>query len=173
MNRQQKENMVQGLGEKFLSHEASFIVNCQGLTVAQVQELRFALGEKNSQMQVAKNRLVRIAIQGKAECGQLSDKLRGQNAIVFAQSDLTGTAKVLYEFAKANEELEIIAGCYASQLLDKKSVETLAKLPSREVLLAQVCGTMKAPITSFVIVLRQLLVKTLLVMKAIAEKKNA
>ncbi|MBM17887.1 MAG: 50S ribosomal protein L10 [Epsilonproteobacteria bacterium] len=172
MNRQQKESMVQELSEKFLSNEASFIINCQGLTVAQVQQLRMALGEKNSEMQVAKNRLVRIAIQDKPGCGMLDESLKGQNAVVFAQSDLTGTAKVIYDFAKENEELEIVAGCYASQFLDKQSVEALAKLPSREVLLAQVCGTMKAPITSFVIVLKQVLVKMLLVMKAIAEKKS-
>lgn len=173
MNRQQKENVIQGLGDKLTQSEAVFVINCQGMTVSQVQSLRFALEEKDSEMQVAKNRLIRIAIQDKPDCDVLSDKLVGQNAIVFANSDLTGTAKVLYDFSKNNKELDIVAGCYAAKLLDPKSVKTLAKLPSREVLLAQLCGVLNAPVTGFVVVLKQVLVKTLLVMKAIAEKKNA
>lgn len=161
MNRQQKSGLVQGLGEKFASTEASFIVNCQGMTVAQIQELRLALGSKNSELQVAKNRLVRIAIQGRSECQPLVDLLVGQNAIVFANSDLTGTAKVLYDFAKKNEELKIVAGCYESKLLDKDAVGVLARLPSRDVLLAQLFGTMKAPITAFAVVLNEIMKKSL------------
>lgn len=156
MNRQQKTNVVHGLSEKFAASEASFVVNCQGATVAQMQELRLALGAKNSELQVAKNRLVRIAIQSKPEIDVLSDQLRGQNAIIFAKSDLTGTAKILYDFAKKNEEFTIVAGCYDSKLLNKASVEGLAKIPSREILLAQLFGIMKAPITSFVVALDQI-----------------
>lgn len=161
MNRQQKAGLVQGLNEKFMSTEASFIVNCQGMTVGQIQELRLALEAKNSEMQVAKNRLVRIAIQGRSECQPLVDMLVGQNAIVFAKSDLTGTAKVLYDFAKKNEELKIVAGCYESRLLDKETVGVLARLPSREILLAQLFGTMKAPITAFAVVLNEIRKKSL------------
>ena len=168
-NRQQKAGLVQGLSEKFLSTEASFIVNCQGMTVGQVQELRLALGAKNSDMQVAKNRLVRIAIQGKSEYQPLVDKLVGQNAIVFAKSDLTGVAKVLYDFAKKNEEMKIVAGCYASRLLDKEAIGTLARLPSKEVLLAQLFGTMKAPITALAIVLNEIRKKSLGEEKSIGE----
>lgn len=160
MNRQQKSNVVQELSQKFGAIEASFIVNCQGLTVGQLQELRLALGAKNSELQVAKNRLVRIAIQEKPEGQILHDQLRGQNAIVFANTDLTGTAKILADFAKENEELKIVAGCYASKLLNKESVEALARIPSREVLLAQLFGTMKAPITAFVVVLKQIAEKS-------------
>ena len=173
MNRQQKENMVQELGDKFASNEASFVVNCEGLTVPQMQELRFALKDKDGEVIVAKNRLVRLAVQGKADCHDLSDSLKGQNAVVFAKSDLTGIAKVLYDFAKENEKLEIVAGCYASKVLDRKSVEALAKIPSRDVLLAQLLGVMQAPVASFANVLRQLLVKSVLVVKAIADKKES
>lgn len=160
MNRQQKADLVQGLSEKFMATEASFIVNCQGLTVAQMQNLRLALESKNSEIQVAKNRLVRIAIQGKVESDVLREQLVGQNAIVFAKSDLTGTAKVLYDFARANEDLKIVAGCYDSRLLDKAAVTVLASLPSREVLIARLFGTMMAPITALAIVLKQIAEKS-------------
>lgn len=172
MNRQQKESLIQDISEKFASNEASFVVNCQGLAVSQVQALRFALEEKQGEMQVAKNRLVKIAVKGNPTYEPLADVLQGQNAIVFAKSDLTGVAKILYDFAKQNGEMEIVGGCYSSGLLDKKSVEALAKLPSREVLLAQLCGTLQAPIASFAGVLRQLVLQPILVVKAIAEKKE-
>lgn len=172
MNRLQKENLVQNIGEKLAGHEGSFVVNYQGMTVSQLQQLRFALEEKSGEMQVAKNRLIKIAIKERSEYASLGDVLQGQNAIIYAKSDLTGVAKVLYDFAKEHEELDIVAGCYDSHFLDKKSVKALAKLPSREVLLAQLCGTLQAPIAGFATVLRQLLVKTLLTLKAIAEKKE-
>lgn len=172
MNRQEKESLIQDVSDKFASSEASFVVNCQGLTVSQVQALRFALEEKNGEMQVAKNRLVRIAVKGNSTYEALGSVLQGQNAIVFAKSDLTGVAKVLHDFSRENEEMEIVGGCYSSGLLDKKSVVALAKLPSREVLLAQLCGTLQAPIASFAGVLRQLVLQPVLVIKAIAEKKE-
>ncbi len=170
MNRQQKTSLIQGLSDNFQSIEASFIVNCQGMTVSQIQELRLALAAKNSKLQVAKNRLVRIAAQGNPEALLLIDKLVGQNAIVFAKTDLTGTAKVLYDFAKKNEELKIVAGCYSSRLLDKETVGVLARLPSRDILLAQLFGTMKAPITALVVVLKQIMEKSLEAQSPIGEK---
>lgn len=172
MNRQQKESVILGVSEKLAASEASFVVNYQGMSVAQVQQLRFALESKDGEMQVVKNRLVKLALKKEAGYESLEGVLQGQTAMVFAKSDLTGIAKTLYDFSRENEELEIVAGCYASRLLDKKSVETLAKLPSREVLLAQLLGTLQAPIAGFANVLRQLLVKTVLTVKAIAEKKE-
>ena len=156
MNRQKKSSLIKWLSDKFAETDVFFIVNCQGMTVAQMQELRFALDAKESAVQVVKNRLVRLAIQENPEVEVLKDKLVGQNAIVFAPSDLTGTAKVLYDFAKTNEELKIVAGFYDSQVLDKNTIDMLARLPSRNVLLAQLVGTINAPIVSLVVVLNQI-----------------
>ncbi|MBI2352631.1 50S ribosomal protein L10 [Candidatus Dependentiae bacterium] len=155
MNRQQKISVISDIGEKCSIAEASFIINYQGLSVAQMQKLRLALETKNSEMQVAKNRLVRIAFQSKPELQILNDQLRGQNAIVFVKNDLTGTAKVLHDFAKENEEFKIVAGCYESRLLNKETIGVLARIPSREILLAQLCGVLKGPITALVVTLGQ------------------
>ena len=159
MNRQQKSSLIQWLSEKFTTSNVFFIVNCQGLTVSQMQALRLALDAKNSEMQVIKNRIVRIAIKENPDCKSLNSKLVGQNAIVFANADLTGTAKVLYDFAKSNEELKVVAGFYDSHLIDKDAVGVLARLPSRNILLSQLVGTIKAPITSLVVVLQQIVEK--------------
>ena len=172
MNRQEKQELVKSLGAKFAESTGSFLVNCQGLTVPQMQTLRGELYDKGAHVQVAKNRLVKIAIKENALCGQLDQYLQGQLAVVFAESDVTGVAKVLDTFAKDNEKMELIAGCCENQIFDAEALKKLAKLPSREVLLAQLMGVMQAPTVSFVMVLRQLIVKLLLTLKAIEEKKK-
>ena len=149
MNRQQKE--------KFDQNEASFVVRCQGMTVAQLHELRLNLAKKDGQLKVAKNRLVKLAIVKSSECSNLGAQMKGQTAVVFAKSDFTGVAKVLHDFAKKNEELQIVAGCCEAQLFDKAGVAQLARIPSREVLLAQLLGVLNAPIVQFACVVNQVM----------------
>ncbi|MBP6891972.1 50S ribosomal protein L10 [Candidatus Babeliales bacterium] len=155
MNRQQKEKLVQELNVKFDQNEASFVVHCQGMTVAQLHELRLNLAKKDGELKVAKNRLMKLAIANFSECANLNAQMKGQTAVVFAKADFTGVAKVLYDFAKKNEELQIIAGCCEAQLFDKAGVAKLAKIPSREVLLAQLLGVLNAPIVQFACVINQ------------------
>lgn len=172
MNRQQKQDLVKSLETSFSSNEGAFLVNYQGVSVEQMKILRFALSDKGGSIKVAKNRLVKLALKDIDGCNGLTSKLQGQLAFVFAENDVSGVAKILTDFAKENEILEVVAGCCESQLFDAAAVKILANLPSREVLLAQLCGTLKGPQTAFVLVLRQLLVKFLLVLKAVAEKKS-
>lgn len=146
MNRQQKEVVIQDLSQKFANNEAAFVVKCQGLTVGELHELRMNLSAKGGELKVAKNRLVRLAVSNNDQCNSLRSMMKGQTAVVFAKSDFTGVAKVLNDFAKGHEALEIVAGCCESQLFDKQGVKSLATIPSREVLLARLCGVLQAPI---------------------------
>jgi len=157
MNRQQKEHLVQGLSEKFTVNEAAFIVKYQGLSVPELQELRFKLEVKNGVFKVAKNRLMKLAMSKEAEDLGMRSLMKGQTGLVFVKSDYTGVAKVLADFAKKHEEFEIVAGCCESQLFDSVSVKKLALIPSREVLLARLCGVLNAPVAQFVWVLSQVL----------------
>ena len=157
MNRQQKEHLVQGLSEKFTVHEAAFIVKYQGLSVPELQELRFKLEVKSGEFKVAKNRLMKLAMSKEADCLGMGSLMKGQTGLVFAKSDYTGVAKVLADFAKKHEEFEIVAGCCESQLFDGVAVKKLALIPSREVLLARLCGVLNAPVAQFVFVLAQVL----------------
>ncbi len=149
MNRQQKEKLVHELHEKFGQNEASFVVRCQGMSVAQLHELRLKLAKKDGELKVAKNRLMKRAIAQASDCSSLETQMTGQTAVVFAKSDFTAVAKILRDFARKNEELQIVAGCCEAQLFDKAGVAKLATIPSREVLLAQLCGVLKAPISQF------------------------
>lgn len=146
MNRQQKDTVIQDLSQKFTNNEAAFVVKCQGLTVGEMHQLRMNLSNVGGELKVAKNRLVKLAISGGAECANLASLMKGQTAVVFVESNFTGAAKVLNDFARKHEALEIVAGCCESQIFDKKGVIALSKIPSREVLLARLCGVLQAPI---------------------------
>ncbi len=172
MNRQEKQSMVTTLRDDFLSKEGSFLIGFQGMNVEQVQVLRKLLRAKGGKMQVAKARLMRIASEGITGIADLAPYFKYQVALVFADKEATAVAKLLVDTAQQNEKLIIIAGCMESRLLNKEEVRFVASLPSREVLLAQLAGVLQVPTNQFVIVLNQLLIKFLLVLKAIGEKKQ-
>lgn len=159
MKKHQKQATVESLESKFSSSNAAFLVNYQGMTVAQMKKLRFALDDKGGSLKVAKNRLARLALKD-GGCQGLDSLLVGQLAYIFADSDMTSVAKVISDFAKANDKLKIVAGCSESKIYDAKSVRAIAALPSREILLSQLCGVLSAPVVIFA-----------LAIKAVAEKK--
>ena len=154
MNRQQKAHLAQELGTKFSSHEAAFVVKCQGLTVPNLQELRYKLETKNGELKVAKNRLMKLAMNDN-DFVCLVSFMKGQTGVVFVQSDYTGVAKVLYDFAKAHKELEVVAGYCESRLFEGALIKQLASIPSRAVLLSRLCGVLNAPVAQFVWILSQ------------------
>ena len=161
MKKQQKQATIENLEARFSSSQASFLVNYQGLSVAHLKTLRFALSDKGGSLKVAKNRLARLALKDVSNCQGLESLLVGQLAYVFSQSEITSVAKVLVDFAKKNDKLKVVAGCSQSKIYDAKSVAVLASLPSREILLSQLCGTLNAPVILFA-----------LAIKAVAEKKE-
>lgn len=159
MNRQQKDNVIQDLSQKFSNSEAAFVVKCQGLSVGQLHELRMKLETKDGELKVAKNRLVKLAIASNGKCNDLGSAMVGQTAVVFAKADFTGVAKVLHDFSRKNEELEIVAGYCESQLFDKQGVIALARIPSREVLLSRLCGVLKASVVKVAWIIGQISVQ--------------
>jgi large subunit ribosomal protein L10 len=173
MNRQQKEDLVQVLHQEFADAHASFLVDYQGLTVNSLQDLRKKLREHQGIFKVAKARLMKRAVDGQQGSDAFASSLHGQVALVFAENDVPAVAKALHAFALANEKLKLLGGFMDARAINAAGVVRLASLPSREVLLGQVCGTMKAPINNFVGVLNMLIVRLLFVLKEISEKKAA
>jgi len=160
MKKHQKQAAIENLETRFASSQAAFLVNFQGMSVANMKALRFALDDKGGSLKVAKNRLARLALKDMSKCHGLDSLLKGQLAYVFAQNEITSVAKVLTDFAKKNDHLKIVAACSDSKIYDAKSVAVLGSLPSREVLLSQLCGVLNAPVIVFA-----------LAIKAVAEKK--
>lgn len=173
MNRQEKSLVIDTLKNDFENSQASFLVNYKGLTVAQLQALRKELRNTGSSFKVAKARLVKIAAQDINNAEPLTPFLKEQVGVVFAYKDVSAVAKVLHNFAKQNEQCKLVAGCFESKPLSEEAINRIALLPSREVLLAQVCGTLKAPITGLVVALNQNITRLLWALKQVSEKKEA
>jgi len=171
MNRQQKVEVIKNLKENFLESQATFVVSYKGLSVAQMQQLRADLRKKGGVLKVAKARLMKRAVDGEEGLTDLTSHLHDQIGLVFAKEQFTDVAKVLSDFSKENEALGLVAGLFESKVIEKDKIKQIASLPSREELLAQVCGTLNAPITGLVRVLNMMVLKPLLVLNQIKNKK--
>jgi large subunit ribosomal protein L10 len=148
MNREQKETVIQELKNNFSSSEASFLVAYKGLSVAQVQALRRKLRAQGSEFKVVKARLMKRAAEGVEGIKELSPFFKNQVALVFANKEVAPVAKTLVDFSKEFNALTLVVGCAEKHLMSVDEIKMLASLPSREVLLAQLCGVLQAPMAS-------------------------
>jgi len=171
LNKSQKEALVEQLKDKFSRAVSVTLVDFPGLTVSQANELRAKLRDAQGELKISKNTLFRIAIKG-TESEPLLDSFRGPNAAVFAYDDPVQVAKVLMDFAKDNEVLKIKNGILNGKMMDASGIEALSKLPTREVLIAQMLSVLVATPTNLVQVLSGIPRKLLYALRAIEEKKQ-
>lgn len=168
---QSKISVVDEIKEKIDSAESIVLVNYRGLTVEAATELRKQLRENGVDYKVYKNTMMRRAFDDLNFEG-MEEYLVGPSAVAFGLEDAVAPAKIIAEFAKENEAIEIKAGVVEGKIIDAKGVEALAKLPSKEVLIAQVLGGLNAPIQGFANVLTGNLRGLAVVLNAIAEKRE-
>lgn len=142
MARPNKEAAVAELVEEAKASSAVLLTEYRGLSVAQLKELRRALGTDVKYV-VAKNKLSKLAMS-QVEMGDLSEFLVGPTAIAFVKGDPVAAAKELNTFAKANPQLVLKAGMMDGAMLTTDDIKKLASLESREVLLAKSAGVVKA-----------------------------
>lgn len=148
----QKQEVVQEIADKISRAQAMVLVDYRGLNVAEVTDLRSKFRAESVDYKVYKNTMMRRALE-QAGIEGLDEYLTGPNAVAFSYDDPVSAAKVTRAFAKDNDKLVIKAGMVDGSVIDLAGVESLAKLPSREVLVAQVLGTMNAPIQGLATVL--------------------
>lgn len=172
MNRQEKENVVHDLKISLTDSKGLFLVNYRGMTVAQLQGLRKSIRQSNGLLKVAKVRLVKRAIEDLPGSENLMPLLKEQIALVFAEKESPMIAKVIYEFAKQHESLKVIAGYVDQQMISSDTVSRLAKLPSREVLIAQFAYAIKAPINNLAGALSGLPAKLVRILKQVEQQKH-
>ncbi|HSZ37642.1 MAG TPA: 50S ribosomal protein L10 [Acidimicrobiales bacterium] len=134
---------------------ASIVSEYRGLTVAELAELRHALGAVGGDYKIFKNTLVRRAIDG-GEYQPLGEYLSGPSALTFVQGDISAVAKALRDFSRANPHLVIKGGLADGSLLSSSDLAALADLPPREVLLARLAGAIAAPMTQMAGLLKAL-----------------
>ncbi|MFA4964069.1 MAG: 50S ribosomal protein L10 [Thermoleophilia bacterium] len=153
MLREKKEGVIAEVAELLAGTENLFVSDYRGLTVAELKELRDKLRQSGASFKVVKNTLGGIAADRSGR-EIVKGMLAGPTAVTFCGDDLVGAAKALAEFARTHPQLEVRGGVLASNLVDAAGVKVLASLPSRDVLIAQVVGTMAAPMTGLVTVLQ-------------------
>ncbi|MEX3016912.1 50S ribosomal protein L10 [Gymnodinialimonas hymeniacidonis] len=143
MDRAQKEKVVEELGQIFESSGVVVVAHYQGLTVAEMQDLRGRVREAGGSVRVAKNKLAKIALDGTPAAG-IADLMDGMTVLAYSE-DPVAAAKAADEFAKENDKYVILGGAMGGNVLDTDGVKAVAKLPSREELIASIAGCIGAP----------------------------
>ncbi len=135
--------------------KAAVLVDYRGLTVAQDTELRKRLRAAGIVYKVYKNTMLNFAIKG-TEFETLSKNLEGPTAVAFGMEDATAPARILFEATKTMPKLELKAGVVDGTYYDEKGIQIIATIPSREVLISKLLGSLQSPITNFARVLKQI-----------------
>lgn len=175
MNRTEKTELANVLKEKFSKAQVAFFADYKGLTAPQADELRRILRAQNTEVKVLKNNVARLVTQkgslGK-EAQTLMDGVVGPTLVAFTFGDPAAAAKAIHKFAQDNEAFKLKDSLMGEKRIDASGIEELAKLPSKEVLLAQLLGTMIAPVRDFVGVLAAVPRGLVTVLAAIEKKKT-
>nr|WP_295971095.1 50S ribosomal protein L10 [uncultured Bacillus sp.] len=155
-----KKQTVVEIADKLKASKSTVVVDYRGLNVAEVTELRKQLREAGVDLKVYKNTMTRRAAES-VDLAGLNEALTGPNAIAFSTEDVVAPAKIINEFAKKHEALEIKAGVIEGNLATVEDIKALADLPSREGLLSMLLSVLQAPIRNLA-----------LAAKAVADQKE-
>ena len=154
----QKQQIVADLAEQLKASTAGVLVNYQGITVEDDTKMRKALREAGVKYMVVKNSLTGRACE-EAGFGDMKQYLSGMTAIAIGSDDPVAPAKVLKEYAEKVESFSILAGYLEGKVIDVKTVEALADIPSKEVLIAKFLGSIKSPLYGFAYALQAVIDK--------------
>ena len=155
---EQKKAVVADLVEKIKKAQSGVLVQYQGITVENDTKMRAELREAGVDYVVAKNTLIRLAVEGTA-LAEMDEQLNGTTAVATSTEDYVAAAKILSKFAEKNDNFKIKAGFLDGELISLEKVDSLAKLPSKEQLLATVCMAFQAPMASFARVIQAIVDK--------------
>ncbi len=171
MDRSQKTQAVAELNSTFNEVAVVVITRNLGMTVKQSTDLRNKAREAGASYKVAKNRLAKIAIEG-TDYAVLADLLVGPTALSYS-TDPVAAAKVVSDFAKTTDKIEIVGGAMGSQLLDADGVKALASLPSLDELRGKIVGLLQAPASKLAAITQAPAAQLARVFNAYAEKDAA
>lgn len=171
LNLEQKQALVAEVAAQVAKAQAIVLAENRGLPVGDMTLLRRRARESGVYFRVVKNTLVRRAVTGTPFAG-LADRMHGPLAYGMGPDPVT-VAKVLNDFAKTSEKFVITGGGLAGRVMSAKDVSALAGLPSREALLAQVLGTMQAPMTKFVRTLNEVPARFVRTLAAVRDARQA
>jgi large subunit ribosomal protein L10 len=175
MNKAEKSELATQLKDKFSKAHVAIFADYKGLKATEADDLRRLLRAQKAEVRVLKNNIARLVTKEGAlgdQAKSLMDTVVGPTLVAFAYGDPAGAAKVIHKFSKDNEALKLKDSLLGERKITAAEVEALASLPSREVLLAKMLGSMNAPVQNFVGVLAAVPRSFLTVLNAIGEKKG-
>jgi len=166
-----KETSENRIKDTLKGSSALFVIKYSGLSGPDLNMLRISLKGSNASLFVVKNSVARRALK---TVGQetLLTAIEGPCALVFAKDEPVGTSKVLCDFTKDHNKLKLERGLLNDKVIEKNDIESMSKLPSKDVLRAQVVGTLNSPISGLVIALNQVLAKFVICLDQIKQKKQ-
>ena len=150
-----KKPIVEEISSIIDGAQCVLLVNYSGLTVEQDTVLRKELREAGVQYKVYKNRMMNLAFQGTA-CESLCKHLEGTNALAVSATDATAPARIMAKYAKQFPKLELVAGVVEGNYNDQKAMQAIADIPSRDILLGRLLGSMQSPVANFARVIKQI-----------------
>lgn len=148
-----------------------FLVSYSGISSLQMNDLRKTLRKAGADLYVAKNTIAERALKD-LKCPKLAEAVNGQTAFIWSDADAVSVSKVLIKFAKDYEGVLVKGGLVDGKLLEKNDVKRLSDLPSREVLLANLLGTLQSPLLQFMSALNSKAGELISILKQLSEKKN-
>ncbi len=174
MNKVEKSELAKELKDKFSKAKVAVFADYKGVTATQADELRRSLRAQNTEVKVLKNNIARLVAKDGSlgeDAKTVMDSLVGPTLVSFGYGDPAAAAKIIHKFSKDNEAFKIKDSLLGKTKMSAASVEELASLPAKEVLLAKMLGTMNAPVTNFVGVLAAVPRGLVTVLAAIEKKK--
>jgi len=172
LKRSEKQQIVDQLHQRFLESKIVILTDYKGLDVETINALRRKLKAANIVYRVVKNTLL-IRAAEETDVGLIKDYFTGPSAVAMSLDDPVASAKVLSDFAKENENLEIKVGVMDGRILDLNAIKSLSALPSREVMLGRLLCVMNAVPTSLVRALSNVPERLLYALQAIKDQKAA
>ena len=171
INKAQKKEIINDFEDKIKRSKSIVFTKFFGVGANDITDLRNKFKEQGGEYFVAKKTLMDKAFENTEVEGVKAREFEGEVAAIFGYEDEVAPAKIIDEFAKTHEQMEVVGGVLENKFIDAVQVKALAQLPSREELYAKVVGSIKAPISGFVHVLSGNLRGLVTVLKAIEEKK--
>lgn len=170
--KENKEAIVAQLKESLGEVQLAAVIDYQGLSVAEISDLRNHLRPVGAECKVTKNTLMRIAVEGDENWQPMQEFLQGTSAFMLVKEDISGAIKAYRDFKKATKKTELRGGVMESRVLSKEEVDALGDLPSKDELYAQIAGGINALATKLAVAINEVPSSLARCVKAISEKEE-
>ncbi len=166
-----RDKVIKTIKDGVDKQQASILVNFNKISSGDLSSLRKNLQQKKAKMYTSRNSLAKVALKG-TSFASLAEDLNGMTAFVWTDADASEVSKLLVKFAEKNETFAIRGGVFQKSMLRKEDVKRLADLPAKEVLLAQLLGTLQSPMTRLARTLNGKTTELILILKQLSEKRG-